>query len=511
MEEKPQSDHAVFTFGRFNPPTTGHKKLVDKVVSHAWKTHADNYVFASHSHDAKKNPLAHHQKIKFMKKFFPHANIHEGEGIKTALDAMNHLHKKGYKKVTMMVGDDRQQEFHNLLQKYKPEGLHVEVKSAGQRDPDAEGVEGMSASKMRDHATKKNFAEFAKGVPNVTHAKELYHAVRKGMKLENFQQHFKALFLVGGPGSGKDLIINSLLDKTNIIELPLEKLNKAISVGENLTELDKYPSLVINGNADNFDKVILSKQVLETMGYDTSMVYVYTSDEESKSRNDARLARMAKTFTEEVRHEKYINSIKNLHNFIPIFECFHIFDNSNDYASVEYGKKQEILGWLRELGEAVSSFFEKTSKKEEAQIWLMENHKKNQAVLKEMGGAPSGIGGKDGDVKDGVMPNQYKIRIKKQLKPTVKEGNDPSANPTGNPFMFTNSKKKGKKTTKNPKKKSAGDPPSFFDARMGMVPSGGVGITVSHFVPDGDRVIQEKSFEKLRKNLSSITNNPDKE
>lgn len=507
MEEKPQSDHAVFTFGRFNPPTTGHKKLVDKVVDHAWKQKADNYVFASHSHDAKKNPLSHSQKIKFMKKFFPHANVHSGEGIKTALDVMNHLHKKGYKKVTMMVGDDRQQEFHNLLQKYKPEGLHVEVKSAGQRDPDAEGVEGMSASKMRDHATKKNFSEFAKGVPNVSHAKELYHAVRKGMNLENFQRHFKALFLVGGPGSGKDLIINSLLDETSIIELPLEKFVRAISAHENLSELDKYPSLVINGNADNFDKVILSKQVLETMGYDTSMVYVYTSDEESKSRNDARLARQAKTFTEEVRHEKYINSIKNMHNFIPIFESFHIFDNSNDFSSVQFSKKQEILGWLEELGQAVSSFFEEASQKEDAQIWLMENHKK---TLKEMNGAPGGISGKDGSAKDGVMANQYKLRIKKQLTPTVKEAKDPSANPTGNPYMFTNSKSKGKSAKKKTGEKAAKAPPSFFDARMGVVPSGGVGITVSHFVPDG-AVIQEKSFEKLRKNLLSIVNNPDKE
>ncbi len=493
MEEKPKSDHAVFTFGRFNPPTTGHKKLVDKVVEHAAKHKADHYVFASHSHDPKKNPLDHAKKVYFMKSFFPHAHIHEGEGIKTAIDAVKHLHKKGYKKVTMMVGDDRQQEFHNLLHKYNGKDYHIhhlEVKSAGQRDPDSEGVEGMSASKMRSHAEKKNFKEFKKGVPNAAHAKELYHAVRKGMKLENYQKHFKVLFLVGGPGSGKDFILNSLMDESRILEMPLEKLYGAISHNKNIEELTNYPSMIVNGNADNFDKVSLTKSVLESMGYDTAMLYVYTSNEESKSRNDQRIINKEKTFSEEVRYERYVNSIQNMENFIDLFERFVIFDNSYNFSSVSSDKKLEMIGWLEELSTNISEFYNLPVLKSDAKIWLMENVRKNSLSLKESGGAPGGIGSKDGSAKDGIMAKDYPKKEK------------------GSPYMYPKSDSpKGKQKSG---KKAATPPPDFFDQRMGAVPSGGIGLTVSHNEKIGP-VIQEKSFERFRKNITSLLNNIDKE
>jgi len=526
--KKRNSDHVVFTFGRFNPPTTGHKKLVDKVVSHAWKHKADHYIFASHSQDSEKNPLTHTQKVGFLKKFFPHANVHSGENgehVKTAIDAAKHLSKKGYKHVTMFVGDDRQQEFHNLLHKYNGKEYHIphlEVKSAGQRDPDSEGVEGMSASKMRDHAKKKNFSEFKKGVPNQEHAKELYHAVRKGMKLESFEPNFKALFLVGGPGSGKDLILKPLIEESNILEIHLDRILQAISEKSEIEVLLNYPSVIINGNADNFNKIMITKNIMETMGYETSMVFVYTSNEESKTRNDERIARKAKTFTEEVRHEKYVSSVKNMHSFVSLFEHFYIFDNSFDYSSVSSNKKVEILGWLLELGEMINEFFCLPPSSEEAKLWLMENASKKSKVMivpKPVGGdssdrkpilkgykrvwdgsnwklvkedgAPGGIGQKGTGDKDEIMAKDYP-------KPQK-----------GSPYMYP--KDDSPKSKKKTGEKAATPPPSFFDSRMGAVPSGGIGLTVSHYeLPDGE-VIREKSFEKFRKNLTAIINNVDKE
>ena len=518
MEQKPKSDRAVFTFGRMNPPTSGHKKLVNQMQSHAWKTGADTHVFLSHSHDPQKNPLTHKEKVHFAQRAFPGVHVHGEENIKTPIHALEHLHKKGYKHVTMMVGSDRHQEFHNLLHKYKPEGMHIEVKSAGERDPDAEGVEGMSASKMRKHASEKNFSEFRKGVPNPEHAKELYHAVRKGMKLENFQHHFKALFLVGGPGSGKDFIINTVLDEARIIELPLEKLNKAIAEQTNLTELNNYPSLIINGNADNLDKVIIAKAVLESMGYDTAMIYVYTTDEESKSRNDERIARGAKTFTEEIRHEKYFHSIDNMHQFKEMFEDFNIFNNSNDFGSVSPQHKEEIIGWLSELGNNVSKFFEAVATSESSKLWLMENNKRILGF--KISKPPEQI--KARNPENHPIPKGYK-RVKDGIywKLVKEEGSggpqgvgDSSASETDkgepmakdNPYLMKNRGKSAKKTGE----KSASPPPSFFDSRMGAVPSGGIGLTVSHFEPKGN-VIQEKSFEKLRKNMASIISNIDGE
>lgn len=186
----------VFTFGRFNPPTTGHKKLIDSVKSIADKQGAGHTIFASQTQDKAKNPLPHDEKVGFMKKMFPDTNIHGGGDVKTVLDAARHMQAKGVTHGTLVVGSDRVDEFHNLLSKYNKSPSdpdydptkhfhvsHLTVVSAGQRDPDAEGIEGMSASKLRSHAASGNFNEFKKGVPNKEHAQSMYDAIRKHMRI----------------------------------------------------------------------------------------------------------------------------------------------------------------------------------------------------------------------------------------------------------------------------------------------------------------------------------------
>ena len=189
--------HAVFTFGRFNPPTTGHQKLIDAVKNVAAKQGAEHHIFASHTQDPKKNPLSHPEKIHFMKKMFPDTNIHSGNDVRTALDAAKHLQHRGVTHATMVVGSDRVDEFHRLLSTYNKHPSdpafdpkkhfhipHLTVVSAGHRDPDAEGVEGMSASKMRDHAVNGNYQLFKQGVPNKAHAQDMYNTVRKNMGIK---------------------------------------------------------------------------------------------------------------------------------------------------------------------------------------------------------------------------------------------------------------------------------------------------------------------------------------
>lgn len=181
--------HVVFAFGRMNPPTTGHEKLVNKVKSEAKKNNADHQIVLSSTQDKKKNPLTAEQKIKHAKRFFPGTNISAAS--KEHPSFIHHakrLHKEGYTHLTMVAGSDRVKEMHTLLHKYNGAGKefnfkHIKVVSAGHRDPDAEGTEGMSASKMRDHAKSSNFEEFKKGIPkhvSHAHAKELYDDVRKG-------------------------------------------------------------------------------------------------------------------------------------------------------------------------------------------------------------------------------------------------------------------------------------------------------------------------------------------
>lgn len=186
--------HAVFTFGRFNPPTQeGHGKLIKKVQDIAAAKGANHTIFASQSQDSKKNPLPYVEKTGFMSKMFPGANIHKSHTVKTILDAARHIAAQGTTHGTLVVGSDRVDEFHNLLSKYNkhPDSPdydptkhfyipHLTVVSAGNRDPDAEGAEGMSASKLRSHAVSGNFKAFAAGThPSV--AKPMYDSVRAHM------------------------------------------------------------------------------------------------------------------------------------------------------------------------------------------------------------------------------------------------------------------------------------------------------------------------------------------
>lgn len=350
-------DHAVMTFGRMNPPTVGHAKLISKVREIAAQHNADHHIFVSQTQDKAKNPLTHRDKVSIIRKMIPRANVRSDQDAKTIMHAAKTLHSQGYKKLTVVAGSDRVKEFHDLLNKYNGKEDHynfdrIHVVSAGDRDPDAEGVEGMSASKMRGFAKNNDFDSFAQGVPNRKHAKELYKAVRKGMQLESR----KGVFVVGGPGSGKDIILKTSLDTFNLREVSLEKLHKAILEKANLPEMVGNPSIIINGNADDKDKINLVRAVLENVGYDLSMVFVYTSDDSSKTRNDQRMQGKVKTFSEERRSKKYNDSVENMKLFSEQFDKFFLFDNSRDYVLCEDHEKKEIAGWFMELNHSVHDF-----------------------------------------------------------------------------------------------------------------------------------------------------------
>ena len=188
---------AVFTFGRFNPPTIGHEKLLNVVASTASKVRGDQYVFSSHSQDAKKNPLTNDQKVVFMKMMFPkHRRSIMKTDVRTAFEAVSELHSmKKYSKIVMVVGSDRVKEFNTVLNKYNDvEGRHgyyrfddIDVISAGERDPDSDGVSGMSASKMRAAVAEGDYDSFKMGVPPTVSEKDchtLYKAVSKGMRIK---------------------------------------------------------------------------------------------------------------------------------------------------------------------------------------------------------------------------------------------------------------------------------------------------------------------------------------
>ena len=188
-----RGDTAVFTFGRFNPPTTGHEKLINALAKQA-SSGQPMYVYPSHSQNPKKDPLPHNKKVAYMRAMFPQyrRNIVVSKS-RNVFDIAVELYKKGHKAIIMVVGSDRVQEFANLLDKYNGvDGRHgyygfdnIEVVSAGERDPDAEGVTGMSASKMRAAAQADDYEQFKLGLPTgFKQGEKLFKDVRSFMGLK---------------------------------------------------------------------------------------------------------------------------------------------------------------------------------------------------------------------------------------------------------------------------------------------------------------------------------------
>ena len=184
--------HIAFTFGRFNPPTIGHEKLLNKVAAQR----ADQYIiYLSRSEDSAKNPLAFREKVAVMKRMFPrHAGKIAVSNSNKVFDILIELYKKKFTEITMVVGSDRVREFDTIIKRYNGDknkhGYYnfdrISVVSAGERDPDAEGAMGMSASKMRAAAKKKDFTSFKKGLPrnfSLKNSETLFKLVRRGMNL----------------------------------------------------------------------------------------------------------------------------------------------------------------------------------------------------------------------------------------------------------------------------------------------------------------------------------------
>ena len=202
--EEAASQTVVFSFGRMNPPTIGHEKLVDKINAVAKQNNAMPHLYLSQSYDSKKNPLPYATKIALAKKAF--GNMVTKSRSKTIMQVAKELEDMGHTKLIMVAGSDRVEEFKTLLNKYNGKDYtfdSIEVVSAGERDPDAEGAEGMSASKMRAAASAGDEKAFKSGLPKKlqSFASKVYQAVRDGMKIaEEMEQEL-----------GEDLMFEAVL------------------------------------------------------------------------------------------------------------------------------------------------------------------------------------------------------------------------------------------------------------------------------------------------------------
>lgn len=200
LNEALKGKTVVFTFGRFQPPTSGHQKLVNALESTASKAGGVALLYPSRTNDPKKNPLNSGVKIKWLRKFFgDKVKVVDDAGVNTMFDAMTKFDSEGVKKVIMVVGGDRVEEMRKVIKPYlthkdpdKRYSFEFEVVSAGERDPDAEGVAGMSASKMRGAASENNLKAFMGGVPDgvsKSDAQSLFKELRRGMSVKESVEH----------------------------------------------------------------------------------------------------------------------------------------------------------------------------------------------------------------------------------------------------------------------------------------------------------------------------------
>jgi nicotinamide mononucleotide adenylyltransferase len=396
VEEK--NKHLVMLFGRMNPPTKGHEENVEGMKKMAQRNGADHLVVASHSQDAKKNPLSPDVKLKHLKRSFPDTNVITSSKEKPSI--MHHAadaYKKGYSHLTVVAGADRVPEYERLLNHYNgkfkdeagtPVGhggynfKSIKVVSTGERK------KGISGTDMRNHAQNNDFKSFHANLSssmrkNPNHAKELFHDVRKGMGLNEDTNRgiFKAIFVTGGPGSGKDIVIREAISEQKAVEINITQAYDFLCDKHKLAEktndyrresIRLRGPLIINGPADSGKEMIWVKEELEELGYQTMMVFVDTTNEVSKQRN----MKLSKMISESMRQEKWMEAQKCKESYQNCFDEFIYINNSGSY--------QEIEDDITDTYKKINTFIEGKNYNEIAS-YCMENRGKNEttSTLKE--------------------------------------------------------------------------------------------------------------------------------
>ena len=223
----PEAPGVVVVFGRFNPPTIGHQKLLDRAAKEADKRGYELRIYPSRSQDAKKNPLTPQMKISYMRQMFPDYadSIVDDKGAKTIFNVLTGANEEGHTNMIIMVGADRLGEFQGLSHKYNGELYNydeLEVVSAGDRDPDSEDdVTGMSASKLRLAAAEGDFIKFAKGVPDTLgnmEKIELFNVLRRSMGVTEETEVWEVAPKLDEEGLRDAYLVDHIYEVGNLVE-----------------------------------------------------------------------------------------------------------------------------------------------------------------------------------------------------------------------------------------------------------------------------------------------------
>lgn len=411
----------VCAHGRFQPPTIGHE-LVGKVIQEHLTPEAVGRIYVSHKVDSTKNPLSQEYRIELLETVFPFLQI---RGVQPLAPSMIQILKEaqgeGFTDVIYVAGEDRVAEFQSLLERYNGKEYSfnsIRVVSAGSRNDEDYGVVSASGTQMRILAEARDLDTFQLMLPESlqSRAQEILETINPPPpELLEEGVHdaaiFKAVFLAGGSGSGKDYVMHQTLDGHGLVEINSDqaleflmdkhKLDKKMPSHEegqrdfirgrakSITELKQRLAihgrngLIINGTGADVDKVKKIKEMLDEFGYESQMVFVNASNDISRKRNLERGQRGGRLIPEKIRQEKWEEAQLARGKYEGIFgkENFTEFDNSEDLRGegpnkgtprdlmTRHAEKyKELMGIYKK----VKAFVSTPPQHEVAQAWIQQ-------------------------------------------------------------------------------------------------------------------------------------------
>ena len=479
--------------------------------------------------DPKRNPLTSEQKKKHLERAFPKVNIVIPD--KKKLSIIHHvkkLNELGYNHLYFISQNDQVKQIQEVLDQYNGQEYNfkkIVVTSFGKDNLEE------SYSQMREYAKINDYHTFKRNLPfklqeNDKYSRELFHDVRKGMGIhENVNRGmFKALFLVGGPGSGKDVIIREAVAERNAVEIPSSKAFDLLMDKKKLSEdtkdyqlnaIKNRSALVINGASDDKEKITAIKEELEELGYKTMMVFVNTTNEVSENRNKQH----SRVISEQIRYEKWKNSQDNLDYFYDLFEFFLEFDNSTNLQESNILIKEEKANELSDVSNEISVFFKTKVVTEAARDWLINRGKidinedakslfkdnlKKKHMLKNNNAPITQVirkSGKIDDVRDGDVASNsdYIFKTYEQSQPTLKINPEPKVRAFDTDKETKKSKKEPMNSTLRGKVINTPGVGDQYDTRTSgsVYPMSGLGD-----------VTYRESFNKFRSKIKESIDDP---
>ena len=480
-EDRQKERHHVLTVSNMNPPSFDHFKLIDKVHSITEKYDGDHTVLLTTLQDSKRNPLNPVQKKMYLEHFCPTTNF----DISSLNEKLNQLHQECVTHLHIVGDKSTIEKIVSEIDQYQFEAIIPHITASYDAD---------EASMMCEYARTNNNTDFRSNIPidlSDEFISDMIAQIQEGMGINTERNRGinKAIFVTGGPGSGKDIIIRNCIAENKAVEFSFIQAqsyliaDKGVKKGYDIrTEAIKhhYP-LVINGPADDFEKVSLIKEKLESIGYETMMVFVDTTDNISKERN----SRLSKMMIESVRHEKWEKAHQNNQIYSEMFDVYMRFDNNRHVQNESTDITEAYIlvnGFLdtNKYANKINKFLRVFEEKLNAKSIQKTNISKKK-MLRDNNSPVMQYRAKIGhidDVRDGdakINSNYIYNRYSESSEPVMIKGKEQKVSNFQKDADTVRKKKYGDRSLKDSRVGNANGIGSTFDTR-GSTPAAGAGM-----------------------------------